>query len=486
MKQSLQLKIGQHLTMTPQLQQAIRLLQLSSLDLQAEIQDALDSNPLLEVEGDASNEADNSETRNIEERDDSQRETSDVIKTQEMPDELPVDSSWDDTYSSQTPVNGAASSGKSFDGDFEVYQGSTSESLQDHLLWQMQLSHFSEEDTAIAEAIIEAIDDNGYLMVDVDEIIEAVRLPEVETEEVCMVLKRIQHFDPIGVGARSVSECLAIQLRQLSDDTEYKEIALCLVTEHMDLLGSRDFRTIQRKLKLSEDDLRQTMRLIQQLHPHPGEQVAQQPVEYVIPDVAVTKKNGRWMVELNPDSVPKLKVNEEYAALSKAAKSVADSQYIKNHTQEARWFIKSLESRNDTLLKVANCIVQRQQGFFEHGEEAMKPMVLNDVAEAVDMHESTISRVTTQKYLHCPRGVFELKYFFSSHVSTEGGGECSSTAIRALIKKMVAAENRSKPLSDSKIAELIAEQGIQVARRTIAKYRESLNIPSSSQRKSLL
>ena len=482
MKQSLQLKIGQHLTMTPQLQQAIRLLQLSSLDLQAEIQDALDSNPLLEVE----DEADNSETRNIEERDDSQRETSDVIKTQEMPDELPVDSSWDDTYSSQTPVNGAASSGKSFDGDFEVYQGSTSESLQDHLLWQMQLSHFSEEDTAIAEAIIEAIDDNGYLMVDVDEIIEAVRLPEVEAEEVCMVLKRIQHFDPIGVGARSVSECLAIQLRQLSDDTEYKEVALCLVTEHMDLLGSRDFRTIQRKLKLSEDDLRQTMRLIQQLHPHPGEQVAQQPVEYVIPDVAVTKKNGRWMVELNPDSVPKLKVNEEYAALSKAAKSVADSQYIKNHTQEARWFIKSLESRNDTLLKVANCIVQRQQGFFEHGEEAMKPMVLNDVAEAVDMHESTISRVTTQKYLHCPRGVFELKYFFSSHVSTEGGGECSSTAIRALIKKMVAAENRSKPLSDSEIAELIAEQGIQVARRTIAKYRESLNIPSSSQRKSLL
>lgn len=486
MKQSLQLKIGQHLTMTPQLQQAIRLLQLSSLDLQSEIQDALDSNPLLEVEGDGNNDTEQPASRNIEERDDSQRETSDVIKTQEMPDELPVDSSWDDTYSSHIPANGAVSSGKSFDGDFEVYQGSTSESLQDHLLWQMQLSHFSDEDTAIAEAIIEAISNDGYLMVDVNEIIEAVRLPEVEAEEVCMVLKRIQHFDPIGVGARSVSECLAIQLRQLSDETEYRDTALCLVTEHMDLLGSRDFRTIQRKLKLSEDNLRQTMRLIQRLHPHPGEQVAQQPVEYVTPDVAVTKKKGRWMVELNPDSVPKLKVNEEYAALSKAAKSVADSHYIKNHTQEARWFIKSLESRNDTLLKVANCIVQRQQGFFDHGEEAMKPMVLNDVAEAVDMHESTISRVTTQKYLHCPSGVFELKYFFSSHVSTEGGGECSSTAIRALIKKMVAAENRSKPLSDSKIAELIAEQGIQVARRTIAKYRESLNIPSSSQRKSLL
>ncbi|MCK7458987.1 RNA polymerase factor sigma-54 [Idiomarina aminovorans] len=486
MKQSLQLKIGQHLTMTPQLQQAIRLLQLSSLDLQAEIQDALDSNPLLEVEGDSNNESDGSDNRHTEQRDDSQRETSDVLKTQEMPDELPVDSSWDDTYSSHTPLNGTAASGKSFDGDFEMYQGSTSESLQDHLIWQMQLSHFSDEDTAIGEAIIEAIDDSGYLTANINEVIEAVRLPDVGKEEVCMVLKRIQHFDPIGVGARSVSECLSIQLQQLSEDTTYKETALCLVTEYMDLLGNRDFRTIQRKLKLSEDELRQIMRLIQQLHPHPGEQIAQQPVEYVIPDVAVTQKNGRWMVELNPDSVPKLKVNEEYAALSKSAKTAADSQYIKNNTQEARWFIKSLESRNETLLKVANCIVQRQQGFFEHGEEAMKPMVLNDVAEAVDMHESTISRVTTQKYLHCPSGVFELKYFFSSHVSTEGGGECSSTAIRALIKKMVAAEKRNKPLSDSKIAELIAEQGIQVARRTIAKYRESLNIPSSSQRKSLL
>ena len=486
MRQSLQLKIGQQLTMTPQLQQAIRLLQLSSLDLQAEIQDALDNNPLLEVESEQSQDSDSANHVNSSNKDDSQRETSDVLKTQEMPEDLPVDSTWDDTYSSSTPANGAASSSKSYDGDYEVYQGSTSESLQDHLIWQMQLSHFSEEDTAIGEAIIEAIDDNGYLTADIDDIIESVRLPEVGEEEVCMVLKRIQHFDPVGVGARTVSECLAIQLRQLNDRTPFKDDALTLVCDHMDLLGNRDFRNIQRKLKLTEGDLREVMRLIQQMHPHPGEQIAQQEVEYVVPDVAVMKKNGRWVVELNPDSVPKLKVNEEYAALSKAAKSSADSQYIKNHTQEARWFIKSLESRNETLLKVANCIVQRQQGFFEHGEEAMKPMVLNDVAEAVEMHESTISRVTTQKFLHCPRGIFELKYFFSSHVSTEGGGECSSTAIRALIKKLVAAENRSKPLSDSKIAELIAEQGIKVARRTIAKYRESLNIPSSSQRKSLL
>lgn len=486
MKQSLQLKIGQQLTMTPQLQQAIRLLQLSSLDLQAEVQDALDNNPLLEVDSDEHTPSENEPASKVDSKDDSQRETSDVIKNQEMPDDLPVDSSWDDTYSSHTPTSGTAPSGKSFDGDYEVYQGSTSDSLHDHLLWQMQLSRFSEEDTVIAEAIIESIDDKGYLTADIDDLMEAIANPDVGEDEVLMVLKRVQQLDPIGVGARGVSECLAIQLRALDDDTSYKATALSLVTDHMDLLGNRDFRALQQRLKLSQDELRETMRLIQRLNPYPGEHIAPQPVEYVIPDVAVTQKSGRWVVELNPDSVPKLRVNEDYAALSKAARSSADSQYIKHHTQEARWFIRSLESRNETLLKVAHCIVQRQQGFFQHGEEAMKPMVLNDIAEAVEMHESTISRVTTQKYLHCPRGVFELKYFFSSHVSTETGGECSSTAIRALIKKIVAAETRSKPLSDSKIAELIAEQGIKVARRTIAKYRESLNIPSSSQRKSLL
>lgn len=489
MRQSLQLKMGQQLTMTPQLQQAIRLLQLSSLDLQAEIQEALDSNPLLEVESELSDGASDpgdEASSSSRERDDSQQETSDVLKKDQLPEDLPVDSSWDDTYTSSTPTSMVSNNGKSFDGEMDVYQGETSESLQDHLLWQMQLSHFSDEDTAIAEAIIESINDNGYLTSTVDELVEAINLEDVSAAEVCMVLKRIQHFDPVGVGARDVAECLTIQLQQLIADSPLRTQAMTLVQEHMELLGNRDYRTIMRNLRLSEAELKACLQLIQQLHPHPGEQVAQKPVEYVIPDVSVVKKSGRWVVELNPDSVPKLKVNEEYAALSKAAKSEADSQYIKSHTQEARWFIKSLESRNDTLLKVANCIVQRQQGFFEHGEEAMKPMVLNDVAEAVEMHESTISRVTTQKYLHCPRGVFELKYFFSSHVNTESGGECSSTAIRALIKKLVAAENRAKPLSDSKIAELIADQGIKVARRTIAKYRESLNIASSSQRKSLL
>ncbi|EAQ31100.1 RNA polymerase factor sigma-54 [Idiomarina baltica] len=483
MKQSLQLKMGQQLTMTPQLQQAIRLLQLSSLDLQAEIQEALDSNPLLEVENDADDAPQESsqQTKN----DDSQKETSDALNEQSLPDDLPLDSTWDDTYTSTTPSSSLSSS-QSFDGEHDVYQGETNDSLHDHLLWQMQLSHFTDEDAAIATAIIESIDERGYLTTDVTELVEAIALPEVDVEEVAMVLKRIQRFDPVGVGARTIQECLSIQLQQLTDETPHKNLALTLINDYMELMGARDYKGLQRKLRIDEAELKSTLRLIQTLNPYPGDVIDQKPTEYVIPDISVVKKNGRWVVELNPDSVPKLRVNEEYAALSRQAKSSADSQYIKQHTQEARWFIKSLESRNDTLLKVAHCIVQRQQGFFEHGEEAMKPMVLNDVAEAVDMHESTISRVTTQKYLHCPRGIFELKYFFSSHVSTETGGECSSTAIRALIKKLVAAENRAKPLSDNKIAELIADQGIQVARRTIAKYRESLNIPSSSQRKSLL
>lgn len=508
MKQSLQLKMGQQLTMTPQLQQAIRLLQLSSLDLQQEIQEALDNNPLLEVEqsddysnnGDAAgNEHDNSSREQLESQqsnstDDSQLEASEAMSKNELPDDLPVDSTWDDTYSAGSG-NGTSSGSKSFGDDEEFsYQGETSESLQDYLHWQMRLSHFSDEDEMIATAIIEAIDDAGYLTVPLEDILASVTsaddLPDDENtigiEEVCMVLKRVQLFDPIGVGARDVAECLLLQLKQFSADTPWLEHACLTLRDFMPLLASRDYRTLARKLKIQEHQLREVLRLIHQLNPRPGDTVVKQEAEYVIPDVTVVKKNSRWVVELNPESVPKLKVNEEYAALSRAAKRPEDGQYIRHHTQEARWFIKSLESRNETLLKVTNCIVQRQQAFFEYGEEAMKPMVLNDVAEAVEMHESTISRVTTQKYMHTPRGVFELKYFFSSHVSTETGGECSSTAIRAFIKKLVVAENPEKPLSDSKIAELMAAQGIQVARRTIAKYRESLNIPPSNQRKSLL
>ncbi|MFO6423259.1 RNA polymerase factor sigma-54 [Motilimonas sp. KMU-193] len=483
MKPTLQLRLGQQLTMTPQLQQAIRLLQLSTLELQQEIQEAIESNPLLEIE---ENEHSGDEP-SYDNDTSSQLETSEAMAQNDIPDELPTDSTWDDTFTTNA---GSSSTGVGSGGDDSdyIYQGETSANLQDHLIWQMELTPFSETDRAIALAIIDAIDESGYLTVSSEDILESVVSDdlEVELDEVEAVLKRLQHFDPLGVGARSAQECMLIQLNQISPDTPWLAEAIAIIKEHMDLLANRDYRTLSRKTKLKEEELREVMRLIHTLEPRPGNAVVELDAQYIVPDVSVQKKAGRWVVELNPDSMPKIRVNDQYAAFAKQTRNSDDSQFIRSHLQEAKWFIKSLESRNETLMKVANCIVQHQVAFFEYGDEAMKPMVLNDVAEAVEMHESTISRVTTQKFMHTPRGIFELKYFFSSHVATESGGECSSTAIRALIKKLVAAETPAKPLSDSKITQLLADQGIKVARRTIAKYRESLNIPPSNQRKSLL
>jgi len=503
MRPSLQLRIGQHLTMTPQLQQAIKLLQLSTLDLQQEIQEALESNPLLEINETPSNNQDES-VNNLEEAfsanttsettqatsdgtEDSapsidEISTTEAMGSTEIPEELNIDTTWDESYSAGISNTGSISS----PSEDYTYQGETKDSLQDHLLWQMELTPFTNTDQAIAIAIIEAIDESGYLTVTCEDILESVGIEDVELEEIQVVLKRINLFDPIGVGACSVSDCLLIQLNQFDNTTPWLKESKIIVQDYIDLLGSRDYRQLMRKTRLKEDQLREVLRLIQSLDPRPGDSVIKSEEQYVIPDVSVEKKNGRWVVELNPDTAPKLGVNQQYAAMSRTMKSSTDTQYIRSNLQEAKWFIKSLESRNDTLLKVSNCIVQRQQGFFEHGPESMRPMVLNDIAEAVDMHESTISRVTTQKYMHTPRGIFELKYFFSSHVSTENGGDCSSTAIRELIKKLVAAETPSKPLSDNKMAEILAEQGIKVARRTVAKYRESLSIPPSNQRKSLI
>ncbi|GHF78641.1 RNA polymerase factor sigma-54 [Thalassotalea marina] len=499
MRPSLQLRIGQQLTMTPQLQQAIKLLQLSTLDLQQEIQEALESNPLLEVDESASSQENqpdqleeafsgsNEQNNTVSDGSEEAAPTIDEISTTEamdksdIPEDLNMDTTWDDSFSAGVSNTGAVAPSDDF-----VYQGETTDSIQDHLRWQMQLTPFTDTDAAIATAIIDAIDDAGYLTVTTEDILESVGIEDVELDEVEAVLKRINVFDPVGVGARSIAECLLIQLNQFDKSTPWLEESKKVISEHIDLLGNRDYRQIMRKTRLKEDQLREVIRLIQSLDPRPGDSVIQGEEQYIVPDVSVEKRNGRWVVELNPDTAPKLSVNQQYASMARSMKNATDSQFIRSNLQEAKWFIKSLESRNDTLLKVSNCIVQRQQGFFEHGPEAMRPMVLNDIAEAVDMHESTISRVTTQKYMHTPRGIFELKYFFSSHVSTENGGECSSTAIRALIKKLVAAETPAKPLSDSKMAELLAEQGINVARRTIAKYRESLNIPPSNQRKSLL
>ncbi|MEZ9765814.1 RNA polymerase factor sigma-54 [Vibrio splendidus] len=486
MKPSLQLKLGQQLAMTPQLQQAIRLLQLSTLDLQQEIQEALESNPLLDVEegnedtptSEEKPSSDEKETVEATEQD--LPDSSDLIEKSEIGNELEIDTTWEDVYSANTGNTGIA-----IDDEMPVYQGETTQSLHDYLLWQLDLTPFSETDRSIAFALIDAIDDYGYLTVSCEDILENFDSEEVELDEIEAVRKRVQQFDPLGVGSVNLQDCLLLQLATFPQDTPWLNEAKLVLTSHIDQLGNRDYKLVIKETKLKEAELREVLQLIQQLDPRPGSKITPDETEYVVPDVTVFKDLGKWLVTINPDSVPKLKVNQQYAALGSKGSS-ADNQFIRSNLQEAKWLIKSLESRNETLLKVARCIVEHQRDFLEHGEEAMKPMVLNDVALAVDMHESTISRVTTQKFMHTPRGIFELKYFFSSHVSTDNGGECSSTAIRALIKKLVAAENTAKPLSDSKIAALLADQGIQVARRTIAKYRESLGIAPSSQRKRLL
>lgn len=504
MKQALQFRLGQNLTMTPQLQQAIRLLQLSTLELSTEIQDALDSNMMLEV-GDESenNESDKSAENSAENKDATQpQETapessgetnieaaSDVAASETMPDDLPVDTSWDDIYDSILPGTSSATSATyNADDQPEVYTAST-ESLHDNLRWQIKMTPFSELDAAIAEVIVDEIDDDGFLQTSVEDITTSFSELDgdikVESDEVEAVLRQVQNFDPVGVGARDLRESISIQLHRQANDVDLREYAITLVDNYFDLLANREYPQLMRKLKISEDDLKDVIQLIQSMNPRPGGQANINKAEYIIPDVTVKKVNNTWKVELNADAAPKLRINATYANMIKDVKNSDDNSSMKDHLQEARWFIKSLLSRNETLLKVAHCIVERQKEFLEHGEEAMKALVLHDIAEAVDMHESTISRVTTKKYMHTPRGIFELKYFFSSHVSTASGGECSATAIRALIKKLVAAEMPKKPLSDNKIAIILEGQGINVARRTVAKYRESLAIPPSNERKRL-
>ncbi|HAW2982539.1 TPA: RNA polymerase factor sigma-54 [Escherichia coli] len=477
MKQGLQLRLSQQLAMTPQLQQAIRLLQLSTLELQQELQQALESNPLLE-QIDTHEEIDTRETQDSETLD-----TADALEQKEMPEELPLDASWDTVYTAGTP---SGTSGDYIDDELPVYQGETTQTLQDYLMWQVELTPFSDTDRAIATSIVDAVDETGYLTVPLEDILESIGDEEIDIDEVEAVLKRIQRFDPVGVAAKDLRDCLLIQLSQFDKTTPWLEEARLIISDHLDLLANHDFRTLMRVTRLKEDVLKEAVNLIQSLDPRPGQSIQTGEPEYVIPDVLVRKHNGHWTVELNSDSIPRLQINQHYASMCNNARNDGDSQFIRSNLQDAKWLIKSLESRNDTLLRVSRCIVEQQQAFFEQGEEYMKPMVLADIAQAVEMHESTISRVTTQKYLHSPRGIFELKYFFSSHVNTEGGGEASSTAIRALVKKLIAAENPAKPLSDSKLTSLLSEQGIMVARRTVAKYRESLSIPPSNQRKQLV
>jgi RNA polymerase sigma-54 factor len=480
MKQSLHLRQGLQLSMTPQLQQAIKLLQMSTLDLQQEIQQALESNMMLEQLED-----DNvpfMEATPEKKNEGVELTTSEGSQT-EIPDELPVDSSWDDIY--EAVMESGNNSSESV--EFET-QRSAGITLLEHLLWQLELTPFSERDHAIAITIIDSINEDGYLISTPEDIFQSLQtqIDDLYLDEVNAVLHRLQHFDPAGIAALDLGDCLRLQLQQLPESTPYKAEALLVVTKYLDLLATQEQSKLMKLLNFTERQLNSVVALIRTLEPKPGSKIQQPESEYVIPDVYVVKHNGIWQVNLNPEIAPKLRINPFYSAMIKRADNSKDNTCMKDHLQEARWFIKSLHSRNDTLLRVAKSIVEKQIGFLEHGSIAMKPMVLRDIAEELELHESTISRVTTQKYMHTPNGIIEFKYFFSSHVGTEGGGECSSTAIRAIIKELISNEDITKPLSDSKIADFLKEKGIHVARRTIAKYREAMLIAPSSQRKRIL
>ncbi len=520
MKQSLHLRLSQQLTMTPQLQQAIKLLQLSSLDLQQEIQEALDSNVMLEVD-ESSNTTDNSEKNNeannassdplSQQKNDTNNSdnnsnndsnsddyTNEINNSQvdfensqnNIPSELSTDSNWEDTYDAIPNFTAGQSSSNSWSGDdsnlFEN-NGKTEDNLQEHLVWQLEMTPFSATDRMIADTIIDSIDDSGYFTQSCEDLISSFN-PEddIELDEIEAVLHRIQNFDPPGVGARNLQENLILQLQALDKDTPWLKEAKILVSRHLNILASRDFATLKRRMKLDESKLAQVIGLIKSLSPRPGVHITDDKPHYVTPDVYVKKINGVWTCSLNADIAPNIKINEQYLSMVKGAKKDSEMHSIKDHLQEARWFIKSLQSRNETLLKVSRCILDFQRDFFEYGEEHMRALVLADVAEVVEMHESTISRVTTQKYMHTPGGIFELKYFFSSHIATASGGEASATAIRAIIKKIIAAEDTKKPLSDNKLSNMLAEQNYKVARRTVAKYRESMSIPPSNERKNII
>ena len=527
MKPALTLKIGQQLRMTPQLQQAIKLLQLSTLDLQQEIQEALDSNLMLEefdeerentsaeetpqetvepladdtfesTDADHLNEPTASdldpnsaedfidtEVHDTEIDGDVVSDSSELMDSETLSDELPVDSVWEDVYDA-LPSGSASGSGFDEDGESFDARNSPQITVQSHLLEQINLLNLSEHDEVIALHLIDGLDHEGMLRLDLTEILEAMPLEwDIEIDEIEAVLHLLQHLDPLGIAARDLQECLMIQLKAIREPSETKSIAMTLVESHLPSLGNRDFAFLLKNLRITETQLQAAITLIQGLNPKPGADLINIESHYVVPDVIVTKRNNRWTVELNPSINPKIRVNPEYASLVKRSDNSPDQTYLRDQMQEARWFIKSLQQRNDTLLRVATKIMEVQVGFLDHGDGAMKPLVLHDIAEDVGLHESTISRVTTQKYIDTPLGVYELKYFFSSHVGTHSGGEVSSTAIRAKIKALIQQENTRKPLSDSKLAALLAEDNIDVARRTVAKYREALMIPPSNERKQL-
>jgi RNA polymerase sigma-54 factor len=498
MRQGLQLKFSQQLKMTPQLQQAIKLLQLSTLDLQQEIIEQLYNNPLLESDEDApSNEPstkDSNSDKDVDLSDDSDLYMKAQDASEPSSTEHDGDSQWEKPNSEElisenwNDVANTTTKTVSSDNDFNfdsVYQ--VTESLQDHLRWQLNLVNFSTRDKAIAEAFVDSVDDNGFISKDLHDITSYINDEKseepIQDDELIAVLKRLQQFDPPGIFARDLKECLSIQLNQLSDETEYLEAAKQLVDNFLEHIASTDLSRLAKISQLEKSEIQQAIELIRSLNPRPGESLTPDATEYIVPDVFVEKHKDSWRIRLNDSNIPKLRINELYSDLIKRADDSTENQFLKKNLNEARWFLRSLESRNETLIQVTNAIIDVQQAFLNHGPVAMKPLILSEIAEKLDLHESTISRVTTKKYMATPQGIFELKYFFSSHVGTADGGECSSTAVCAILKMLIAAEVPSKPLSDNKLTTLLADQGIQVARRTVAKYREGMNIPSSSQRK---
>ncbi len=479
MKQTLQLKLSQHLTLTPQLQQSIRLLQLSTIELNQELEQFLMDNPLLEREDNAPEpmpvalHANGSSTT-----EEASSAPAEETRSENGPEaRLPSEQDW------FTDASHSSGSRDEDDSDYPQLVA-VSPTLREHLLSQLRLLNLSARDRDLVALIIEALDEDGYLSQSLEELAEL--LPEelgIEPEELSIALQHLQHLEPTGVGARTPAECLELQLRTFPEKTPARATALAITRQHLPLLAGRDFVKLKRLLSCDDEELRCAQKLIQSLNPWPGSAFTQTETRYIIPDVVVRKIKNVWVASLNPDAVPKLRINRMYADILQNNRAAAGG--MSSQLQEARWLIKNVQQRFETILRVSQAIVDRQRHFFEHGEVAMRPLVLREIADTLSLHESTISRVTTQKFMLTPRGIFELKYFFGSHVSTDTGGACSATAIRALIRQMVSAEDSKHPLSDSKLAEILGQQGIVVARRTIAKYRESLHLPPVNLRKTL-
>jgi RNA polymerase sigma-54 factor len=476
MKHSLQLRLSQHLTLTPQLQQSIRLLQLSTIELNQELERILQENPLLEREDGVSDQSAPPPA-----------DTATVIR-EEAPATEGAGTDAESHEHDNTELGalddlpGPGHREDAEDGDYPQ-QPAGAPTLRAHLLAQLSLTKLSERDGKLVTLLIDSLDDGGYLTQSLDELLQMLP-PETEAEELQIALKHLQNLEPVGVGARNLSECLTLQIAALPPDTAYRAEAMEMAKHHLETLAARDFGKLKKLLRCDDVVLRGVQKLITSLNPRPGGDFSSEETRYVVSDVIVKKVKGVWVASLNPDAMPRLRINRLYADILQRNRA-AGSQQLATQLQEAKWLIKNVQQRFETILRVSQAIVDRQRNFFEHGEVAMRPLVLREIAEGLDLHESTVSRVTTQKFMHTPRGIFELKYFFGSHVTTEAGGSASSTAIRALIKQLVAAENGRKPLSDGQISEILAEQGLVVARRTVAKYRESLQILPVNLRKSI-